>query len=657
MLLPRIIAIAFISCIFTTSVRADSLDEDMLRARLAYDKKDTIALSEEVQQLKAQSYLLAPYAEYWLLLLTLDDTDNQSIADFLTENSQYPFINRLRGEYLKKLAKAGQWDAFLAEYLSYQPNDAAVACYAAEANAETHVQNALTDAKPLWFQAREQPANCNDLFDRMQAAHVLTEHDIWQRFRMSLTAGRISLAKGIAKRSEHFDAKKLKWVDTAYRSPQTVLSKPYLTFRSGFDYEVKLYALTQLARQDSAQAFSAFSKIEKNLTPEDRDYFYGMLAYRAAQRHEHDAIAWFQKADTNQLTNEEMDWYARAALREQNWQVLLNVIAQMSPDNAAQARWRYWKARALNATNQDAQEASSLLANLSTERHYYGWLAQDELKAFVSATPAYYQASDEEVEAVAKIPGIQRAEALQRLNLVWEAKLEWALATQHLDDKALLAAAEYAMRHQWHDLAIVTADKTTQLHDFTLRYPLPYRDLMQPAADLQQIDEAWVYAITRQESRFMHYAKSGVGASGLMQLMPATAKWIASRAGIDNYRSDMIHELDTNIKLGTYYLRHTLDLMGDQEVLATAAYNAGPSRAKRWMADTPLEGAIYAETIPFTETRLYVQRVMANAHLYAQRLGLKAITLKARMGTIPGVDALNNDAAPDDKNSDTSDDE
>ena len=156
----------------------------------------------------------------------------------------------------------------------------------------------------------------------------------------------------------------------------------------------------------------------------------------------------------------------------------------------------------------------------------------------------------------------------------------------------MLAAAEFAHRKNWHDLAIVTADKTTEMHDFALRYPTPYRDLMKPAAGEQEIDEAWVYGITRQESRFMHYAKSGVGASGLMQLMPATAKWAAARAGISNYRSSMIHELTTNIALGTYYMSYTKDLMNGQEVMATAAYNAGPNRAKKWMAATPLEGAI-----------------------------------------------------------------
>ena len=215
-------------------------------------------------------------------------------------------------------------------------------------------------------------------------------------------------------------------------------------------------------------------------------------------------------------------------------------------------------------------------------------------------------------------------------------KTEWAQATKGFDDKQLLAAAEFGARKNWYDLAIITADKTTDMHDYSLRYPAPYRNLIKPAAKDQSIDEAWVYGITRQESRFIYSARSSVGASGLMQLMPATAKWAAKRVGMDNYNNSMIHELDTNIALGTYYLRYTLDLFNGQEVMATAAYNAGPNRAKKWVAVTPLEGAIYAETIPFSETRSYVQKVMANAHLYAYQLGLKSISLKQRLGVIPG---------------------
>jgi soluble lytic murein transglycosylase len=621
------------------NIHAASGDDEFLQARVAYDKKNAIALSEFVLQLQNQNYILAPYADYWLMLLNLEEADNQTVTDFLNTYSEYPFADRLRGEYLKKLAKNQDWESFSAEIANYQLEDSAVACYAAESSAINGDVSVLEGAKSLWLQAKEQASNCASLYDRMQASGALTEDDIWVRFRLALADSRISLAKAIARRSKTFEASQYKLIDKAYASPSVVLAKKTISFKTKFGHELNLFALNRTAKTNSEQALSAFNKVADSFQPEDRSYFYGRLALQAAQRQEPEALQWFKLADKTELNKEQLAWFARSALREKNWSVVLSAIAKMPLIQAEEGAWRYWKARALKSKNQ-MLEANTLFAKLSTERHYYGWLAQEELEGFISAPLSIYKVSDIEVDEIANTPAFQRAEALQRVDLKWEAKSEWALATKDFDDKQLLAAAEFAARKKWYDLAIITADKTTEVHDFALRYPTPYRDLMKPAAGEQGVDEAWVYGITRQESRFMHYAKSGVGASGLMQLMPATAKWAAPRAGISNYHNGMLHELDTNIALGTYYMSHTLGIFNGQEVMATAAYNAGPSRAKKWVATIPLEGAIYAETIPFSETRSYVQKVMANAHLYAARLGLKAIPLKKRLGIVPSNSGL-----------------
>ncbi len=625
---------------------AASGDEEFLLARTAYTQKNAIALSEYTQQLQSQDYLLAPYAEYWLILLSLNEVDNKTVVDFINAYSNYPFADKLRGEYLKKLAKEQDWSAFATELPNYKQEDAAVACYAAEANAVLDDVKSLEAVKALWMQAKEQPSSCSSLFDRMQAANVLSEEDIWARFRLALTDNRISLAKGILQRSKTFEAgqngsSQTKLIDKIYANPSAALTKKTISFNTRLGRELNLMALNRVARTNSQQALSLFNRNEGAIQTDDKKFFYGRLALHAAQRHEPQAQEWFKLAGDS-LNKDQIAWYARAALRDRNWQSLLLIIAKMDADQSEEAVWRYWKARALK-TQKQLLEANTLFANLSVERHYYGWLAQDELEGFVTAPLNTYKTTEDDVRAIAALPAIQRAQALQRLGFVWEAKSEWAMATKGFDDAQLLAAAEFASRQKWHDLAIVTADKTTELHDFALRYPTPYRNLIKPAASEQEIDEAWIYGITRQESRFMIAAKSGVGAAGLMQLMPATAKWIAGKAGVESYHNGMIHEMDTNIALGTYYMRYTLDLMNGQSVMATAAYNAGPSRAKKWQADVPLEGAIYAETIPFSETRTYVQRVMANAHLYAHQLGLKAMTLKQRLGVIPSNTGLISD--------------
>ena len=632
------------TCLCTSNSFASNLfntsgDAEFLQARAAYDKKNAIALSEYAQQLQTQNYILAPYADYWLMLLNLDDADNQAVINFLNTYNDYPFADRLRGEYLKKLAKKQDWVGFANEIVNYQLEDPAVACYAAESSAINGDVSSLAGAKPLWMQAKEQPANCSNLYDRMQVAGALSEDDIWARLRLSLADNRIALAKAIVKRSKTFEASQCKLIDKAYTSPAIVINKKLLSFKTRLGRELNLFALNRIAKTDSLQALSAFKSVESQFPAEEKSYFYGQLAYQASLRQEPQAVQWFKLADDldkeASLNKDQLAWFVRAALREKNWLMVLKAITNMSPEQAEEGAWRYWKARALVAQGQTL-EANTLYAKLSTERHFYGWLAQDELSDSMSAPLNTYKVSDAEVSEIANTPAFQRAEALLRLDYRWEAKTEWAQATRGFDDKQLLAAAEFAARKNWYDLAIITADKTTEMHDYALRYPAPYRNLMKPAAKDQAIDEAWVYGITRQESRFVYSARSSVGASGLMQLMPATAKWAAKRVGIDNYNNNMIHELDTNIALGTYYLRYTLDLFNGQEVMATAAYNAGPNRAKKWVAVTPLEGAIYAETIPFSETRSYVQKVMANAHLYAYQLGLKSISLKQRLGVIPG---------------------
>lgn len=638
---PLVIYLSFTFLLLQASlVYALAGDDDVLIAKAAYDKNNSFALADAVSRLKEKQHPLAPYADYWWMLSSLEETSPSAVNAFLVQYQSLPFADRLRGEWLKKLGKQKNWALFLEVYPQYQLQDAAVACYAAEASATLEDSKSLEAAKALWFQAKEQPSNCNALFDQLQAAKLLTDDDIVARFRLALSENRLTLAKGIAKRSKAIDATFLKQIDAVNANPQKAVAKKSISTTTAFGKELYLYALNQIAKTGSAQALSAFKSIQSLLNAEQKSYFYGRLALLAAQRHELEAYQWFRLAENTALDNVQMEWFARSALRQSNWPQLLEVFAMMSAEQADEATWRYWKARALKAQNQ-MLEANSLFAMLSTERHFYGWLAQEELEASLRAQPVEYVPTDEDIDAFANSEPVKRAEALQRLEMRWEAKLEWAVATDNLSDEQLIAAAEYAAKQKWYDLAVLTADKTKNVHNFNLRYPTPYRDLMQPAANDQALDEAWVYGIIRQESRFMHYAKSGVGAAGLMQVMPATAKWVAGKIGWANYHHGMLHDLDTNISLGTYYMRYTADMFNGQETMATAAYNAGPSRAKKWMANIPLEGAIYAETIPFSETRNYVKKVMANAHIYSRRLGLTNIPLKKRLGVIPAKFSAN----------------
>lgn len=644
------LSIAFCVMCFAGSAQAISDRALFEQARKSYAVKNEIALAEDVRQLKEQEYLLAPYADYWLMLLTLEQADHADVLNFLVQYADMPFADRLRGEWLKKLGKQQDWPLFFGHYADFKRDDVAVKCYALYGHTQLGDADVTADTRNLWLTTTDLPSSCNQLFDAMQKIGGLSDDDIWARLRLALQAGKLGLAKSIASRLADFDQKNLQLLDIAQQSPQVLLEgKPALikvgqkktrvdtsvSFTARDGIEINLFALDRLARTDVDQAATTFERLQSKFSAENRAFGWGRIAFHAARRHHPLALEYYALAKDGYLDSEQLAWQVRAALRAGDWNVVLNAITSMSASQADEAAWRYWRARALKEKNLQL-EANAILGPLSRERHYYGWLAAEEIESALSNVQESYTATDFDVMAVASQLGIKRAIELQHLDMRWEAKAEWVWATRNFDDKQLIAAAEHAMRHKWYDIAISTADNTRHLHDFSLRYPLPYRDLFRAAARNENVDEAWIYGLVRQESRFMHYAKSGVGAAGLMQLMPATAKWAAKRMGLSGYSNDSIHDLTSNIGIGTYYMQYTLKLLGDNAVLATAAYNAGPSRAKRWMSDKSLEAAVYIESIVFNETRSYVQKVMANAQMYTPRLGLPVQSLKSRLGVVPG---------------------
>ena len=612
-----------------------SADQIFVHAQTAYQSRNVKALAEDASQLHSQNYILASYADYWLMLITLSTSDKVVIRDFLSQYADYSFADKVRAEWLKSLGKRQDWDTFFDELPNFKREDLAVSCYVLEGRAKKGDVIALTEGKALWMSTAEQPANCENLFDLMQASKVLTQDDIWARFRLAMQEGKVALAKAIIQRDSNISKAELKLIDTVYQNPQVALEKKIIPFKSHLGRALNLYAIDKLVRSKLDAGLSTWAKLMPQFETDEQVYMWGRLAMQAARRHDEQALSLYAKVKNSELEQDEIAWKVRAALLDRNWALVLATIEDMQATQQEEPPWRYWKARAYKAQNLIAK-ANAIFVPLSREHSFYGLLAQDELGDVITNTPSNYVPSDAEVQAVKNQPAMQRALELQRLDMRWESRAEWAWATKDYDDKQMLAAAELAMRQSWYDLAISTAEKTKFVHNFVLRYPAPYRETVQTFSKANGLDEAWVYGLTRQESRFVSYAKSGVGASGLMQVMPATAAWIAKKTGFSEYRQNMIHQTETNVKLGTYYLRYTLDLMSGQAAMATAAYNAGPGNARHWAPKKPMEGAIYAETIPILETRQYVQKVMANTCFYSNSLGTKSVSLKQRLGMIIG---------------------
>ncbi len=610
-------------------------DADFLAAREAFRVGDSGRLEQIAERMKNSPF--EPYLTYYQLRMRLDAGNTAPIREFLSRPDDTPVIDQLRGEWLKLQARKQHWEEFSAEYPRLLESDDEMICYALQARRANNEDLVLHEARSLWFSGKGQPESCVTLFEAALNANVITEQDIWQRLHLALEANNIALAKQLSARLPAERKLPNGALETASAHPERYLKKAKLNKATEGQRMVALFALTRLAKQMPQLAYRQWGGIADSFEKEEMQYFYGWLAYEAARNLDERALTWFKKAGDTQLNDAQLAWRTRAALRAQNWHDVWASITSMSPRQQREGAWRYWKARAWKVLGRDA-DAEMLFTELSREYNFYGQLAAEELgSAPAAGMMSYsYQPSNSEIDTMMAQPAIQRSLALYQMGLRTEAAKEWSWAMRKLDDKQLLVASEIARRNEMYDRSIHAADRTMQLHDFSLRYPAPYRDSLQGSIRDNKLEEAWVYGLMRQESRFVTEAKSNVGAAGLMQIMPATARWVAKRLGMRDYRKALISQLETNLKLGTYYMKNVLSTLDNSPVLASAAYNAGPARARQWRAEKPLEGAIYVESIPFDETRDYVKKVLSNTVYYAKLFDQSSLSLKQRLGTIDG---------------------
>ena len=629
---PLILTLAL--AVTAASVHA-SVEANFQTAREAY-QKGKFERFFKVADSFPENHLLTPYIRFWRMKANTTSSVEQQA--FIQQYADSPLSNRLRADLARQYGRDANWPALRAAYQAIVKPDQELQCY--ELRARLDKNDSETDAQAqqqthaagiaLWRTARDLPSSCDPLFNQLAERGQLTLEDRLARLRLALDDGNLRLVRELEARLPDDARMTADALSEAQRNPAKMIAAadPQRAQR-----EVALYALSQIAKNAPENAAHLWEQHQEKYTPAEQHYGWGQIGLHAARRHDTRAMTWFQRAG-GVASDAQATWKARAALRAGKWIEVYRSIEAMPESMQNEAVWRYWKARSLKAMNA-TYPANLLFAKLSQEIHYYGLLADEELPARLEARPADYKVTPDDLKAAEHHNGLQRALLLRKLGDDGNALAEWDWALRGMEDRALLAAAELARRNNWNDRAIATAEKTREVHAFDLRYISPYRDLASNYAQENGLDEAWVYGLMRQESRFVDYARSGVGAQGLMQIMPATAKWISRQLGLGKHAHNGVGKPETNIRFGTFYLKNIFDSLNQSPVLATAGYNAGPGRARRWQADIPLEGAIYVENIPFSETRDYVKKVLANAMFYRSNFGGVSQPLKERLGVIP----------------------
>ena len=612
-------------------------DDKVLAAREAFRNGERIKLGRQVVALAAQTsqHDLQPWVDYWRLQQRLDDGDSDGVREFLALQQGSYLAEKVRGEWLKLLGKQRKWDEFLREYAGLAQPDQELVCYEMQGRS-SNGQNppAFDEVRALWTAVLDLPDSCLPLMEQLIAAGRIDANDVWERMRRLLEVKKLRAAKHTAAYLPAPQRPAAKTLDATADKPARALDKlPGNFAATRLGREMALFAVQRLAHSDPIAAAKRWQKIQNAFSEAERGYAWGQLALQAAQQHLPEAVQWYLLAGDGRLSDEQLAWQVRAALRAHDWPMVLRTIERMPAKMAAQSDWSYWQARALVVHNRQ-DEARALYQKIGGQPNFYGNLADEELNRLILVPPRAAPPSPEELAAARDNPGLRRALALFRLDLRLEGLREWNWTLRGMNDRQLLAAADLALRSEVFDRAISAADRTQVQHDYALRYLAPFRDSVEPLAKEMAMDSGWVYGLMRQESRFMMKAHSDVGAKGLMQLMPKTAQWVAKKIGLKGYHPARVADLGTNVTLGTNYLKMVLTSLDNHPVLASAAYNAGPGRARRWRAEVPLEGAIYAETIPFSETRDYVKKVMSNAVYYSTLFEDKPQSLKSRLGMV-----------------------
>lgn len=586
-----------------------------------------------------EEYPLYPYFRYNDLRRRLHRLPEPDVAQFLSAYDGSYLAERLRIQWLKRLARSNRWQLFLQYYRPQE--DTALRCTHLTARIRTGaLEGVLADSKELWLIGKSQPDECDLAFERLYASDLMNDELVWQRIRLAMENGKTSLARYLAAklRARRWQRLYDMW-SQARQNPQRILRRAKLD-DDAETREIIIYALKRLSRSRLEVALTAWQKLSQRLSFNEADA--GLVARNfaiAAARKEHEKrIDLLDEVPQHHVDAEIERYRLREGIAEQAWERLLRWTQSEPVSDVSHLRWRYWRSRALEELGH-VDEANALLTELAKERDYYGFLAADKLKQKYSFNFNPVSPSPSEKSALLAVPGVVRARELFFLDKAFQARREWAYELAKLDVRQQEVAATLAAVWGWHDRAIFALGRAESYDDLHLRFPIVYSDLGEEYAERRGLDAARVFAIIRSESAFMADARSPAGALGLMQILPQTARETAKRIGMRFNSAKVLRKPKPNIAIGTAYLKQMLDRYDGNFVMAAAAYNAGPHRVRRWRRDSCTASDRWIDMIPFTETRRYVRRALFYTTVYEWRLERKLTRLDSVMFPVPAKKA------------------
>lgn len=576
------------------------------------------------QTLSAQlkNYPLYPYLIFADLTLRISENKaaENEINDFLQKYDNTLLAERLRAEWLTQLASQGRWPLFIKYYKT--TDNTQLQCSHLRALLNTGQQQAAFKLMPkLWLSGATQPADCETAFVEWYKSGKLTAASIWERVSLAMEKNNFQLANQLSNWAPAAQKDQIKLWQKVAQNPSLVSQPNLFKPLTENTKDILIDGFTRWAKKKPQLLTQVWPKLAAtyNFNEEQRQEVQKAIAMALVRSNDPNAAAWLATIKPQYADDYIREWCVRYALTKGDWQQTTSCLAKFPAEERTSPYWRYWHARSLAANGQE-KAAQEIYRGLVNEVDYYGLMASKQLKANYKPSNDEVTISANEVNQVAQLPEIQRAYELYNLNWIADARREWAWAMDRMSTEQLRAAAKLAYQWHWYDRAIISAGKAKDWNDLTVRYPLAYEAEVRSAAKEAEISPAWVYAIMRQESNFIPDIKSGAGAVGLMQLLPNTARALAH---LDVTEYDLIKS-KTNIKLGSLYLAQLSDWFDGNIIIASAAYNVGPARLRKWLKSYGKESNdVWIEMLPWQETRNYVKAILLNMAIYQQKLKSK----------------------------------
>ena len=616
----------FLGCILiSASSLASSLTLDVQRNIFT----ESLDLQEQEKWQKANQqmngiidYPLAYITQYNYLNSNISKVSNKDVLTFIQSNKGKSVSYDLLHTYLLYLAKEEKWEDFLATSPK-MPNDSTLQCHYLQASiAQGKSSNVWQEAKKKWLTETSLPNACDNVYNFYAKNNTLTQSDIWQRFQLAYTKNKPTLMRSLMPKLDNKKSALASELYRLYKKPRSLSNSHLFKNRQTESFPFLVHTIEKLTKKDISKAMHAYSYFKKRIkfTPDETKKIKLQFATIIIQRRITWLFHWLDKELVSIGNTSLIEQRIRYAIKHDDWKNIEYWVHNLPEEKRNSTSWLYWQARVLEHKGQ-SQKATELYKKVAMVRSFHGFMAAQKLGINFPLNADTIQENQGSLQKLDKELALINELLFHQLNQ--QAKDQWARLLNRQTPELQRQLGLYAYDKGWAHLSVLASINSKSWDALTIRFPNAQPDLFEREANKYDLEETYIYAITRRESSFDEQAQSPVGASGYMQLMPKTAKETARKIKLKEYKEvEQLNQGKVNVQLGTAYFNGLLKYYKGNRLLATAAYNAGASRVDKWFSPNKKKGKkgikldSWVESIPYHETRAYVKSILVYNVIY-----------------------------------------